>query len=101
MGRRKMQDGGKLTAKDVGKFLSKANRALKSTKAVSKIARTIGSVIPQAGMVSNAIADTADKLGYGKKRSANPWVQHVLAYSRAHGVSYKVALKQAKATYKK
>lgn len=101
MGRRKMQDGGKLTAKDVGKFLSKANRALKSTKAVSKIARTIGSVIPQAGMVSNAIADTADKLGYGKARSPNKWVMHVKSVSREKGISYKEALKVARATYKK
>jgi hypothetical protein len=35
----------------------------------------------------------------GKKTS--PWIQHCKAYASAHGVSYKQAMKDAKASYKK
>lgn len=36
----------------------------------------------------------------GKKRPASKWIEHVKAYSKQHGVSYKQALKDAKATYR-
>jgi hypothetical protein len=36
----------------------------------------------------------------GGKRPASKWIEHVKAYSKAHGVSYKQALKDAKATYR-
>ena len=50
--------------------------------------------------------------GKGRKRAgastggavsggASPWIMHVKAYAKKHGVSYKDALKQAKATYRK
>jgi len=50
--------------------------------------------------------------GKGRKRAgastggavtggASPWISHVKAYAKKHGVSYKDALKQAKATYRK
>ena len=45
--------------------------------------------------------------GKGRKRAgvstggASPWISHVKSYAKKHGVSYKDALKQAKATYRK
>jgi hypothetical protein len=36
----------------------------------------------------------------GGKRPASKWIEHVKAYSKKHGVSYKQALKDAKATYR-
>jgi hypothetical protein len=36
----------------------------------------------------------------GGKRPASKWIEHVKAYSAKHGVSYKQALKDAKATYR-
>lgn len=36
----------------------------------------------------------------GGKRPASKWIEHVKAYSKSHGVSYKQALKDAKATYR-
>ena len=45
--------------------------------------------------------------GYGKKKKKqsgggkSPWVQHVKAYQTTHGCSYKDAMKQASATYKR
>lgn len=41
--------------------------------------------------------------GAGKKRgpSSSPWIAHVKAYARQHGMKYGDALKEAKASYKK
>ena len=36
----------------------------------------------------------------GGKRPASKWIEHAKAYAKAHGVSYKQALKDAKATYR-
>jgi len=36
----------------------------------------------------------------GGKRPASKWIEHVKAYAAKHGVSYKQALKDAKATYR-
>jgi len=36
----------------------------------------------------------------GKKRPASKWIEHAKAYAKAHGVSYKQALKDSKATYR-
>lgn len=36
----------------------------------------------------------------GRKRPASKWIEHVKAYSKSHGVSYKQALKDSKATYR-
>jgi hypothetical protein len=41
---------------------------------------------------------SAKATGYG--RPANPWIQHVKAYQAQHGVSYKEAMKLAKASYR-
>lgn len=32
---------------------------------------------------------------------ANKWIEHVKAYAKQHGVSYKKAMKDAKSTYTK
>jgi hypothetical protein len=37
----------------------------------------------------------------GKGLNTNPWVQHVKAYAKEHGCTYKEAMKKAKETYKK
>ena len=39
--------------------------------------------------------------GGKKKREPNAWIKHVQAYAKEHGVSYKDAIKQARASYKK
>jgi len=36
----------------------------------------------------------------GGKRPASKWIEHAKAYAKAHGVSYKQALKDSKATYR-
>jgi hypothetical protein len=36
----------------------------------------------------------------GKKRPASKWIEHAKAYAKAHGVSYKQALKDSKASYR-
>jgi signal-transduction protein with cAMP-binding, CBS, and nucleotidyltransferase domain len=36
-----------------------------------------------------------------EKKGLNPWVQHVKAYAKQNGCTYKEALKKAKETYKK
>jgi len=46
------------------KFAGKANDFLKQTKIISKAAEALSTRIPQAGV----IAETAKKLGYGKRR---------------------------------
>lgn len=41
-----------------------------------------------------------DSPATGGKRPASKWIEHAKAYAKAHGVSYKQALKDAKATYR-
>jgi hypothetical protein len=47
---------------------------------------------------AQAVANPA--VNSGGKRPASKWIEHVKAYSKKHGVSYKQALKDAKATYR-
>jgi len=47
------------------------------------------------------IAQKVKALGAGKTRVPNVWVTHVKKYAADHGVSYKEAMSQAKASYKK
>jgi len=47
------------------------------------------------------IAQKVKALGAGKPRVPNVWVSHVKKYAADHGVSYKEAMSQAKASYKK
>jgi hypothetical protein len=39
--------------------------------------------------------------GGKKKREPNAWIKHVQAYAKENKVSYKDAIKQARASYKK
>ena len=41
-----------------------------------------------------------DSPATGGKRPASKWIEHAKAYAKAHGVSYKQALKDSKATYR-
>jgi hypothetical protein len=51
--------------------------------------------------ISNAQASNNPAVNAsGGKRPASKWIEHVKAYSKQHGVSYKQALKDAKATYR-
>ena len=44
--------------------------------------------------------DFSVKLGSGKTKSSNSWIDHVRAYRQSHpGISYMDALKQAKSSY--
>lgn len=36
-----------------------------------------------------------------RSRKASAWVRHAMAYAKEHGVSYKVALKKAGASYRR
>jgi len=47
------------------------------------------------------LAQKAKSLGAGKPRAPNAWVAHVKQYAAANKVSYKEAMSQAKASYKK
>lgn len=35
-----------------------------------------------------------------KKAATNPWIKHCKAYAKAHGCSYGVAMKKARASYR-
>lgn len=50
-------------------------------------------------MKTKHVQEVAAEKRLGK--GLNPWVQHVKAYAKQHGCSYKEALKKAKETYKK
>lgn len=54
--------------------------------------------------ITQADSDTAKQAGLGKKKgksSVNPWISHVKKYQKKHGCSYKVAMREAKATYRR
>jgi len=48
----------------------------------------------------NASPPPAAASAQGGKRPASKWIEHAKAYAKAHGVSYKQALKDSKATYR-
>jgi hypothetical protein len=50
--------------------------------------------------LNRAQAAANPQVNSGGKRPASKWIEHVKAYSKQHGVSYKQALKDAKATYR-
>jgi hypothetical protein len=84
-------------------------KALKSVgKAVVKAGTSVGNdalgVVTQTS--SQMAAQAPDKLTQmamsgGKERKPSPWIAHVKAYAAQHGLSYKDAMSQAKASYKK
>jgi hypothetical protein len=51
------------------------------------------------GGISHSIDHFTGQAGTGKK--SNAWIQHVKAYAKKNNVSYKQAMKEAKASYKK
>jgi hypothetical protein len=54
-----------LVGEGFGDFLRSANKYLRDTKIISKVARTLGdSGVPYAGMISRV----AETLGYGRRR---------------------------------
>jgi len=55
--------------------------------------------IEAVGNLVNEMA-SANPAVNGGKRPASKWIEHVKAYAKQHGVSYKQALKDAKATYR-
>jgi hypothetical protein len=59
---------------------------------------------PAAQPAASPVAPSATPpvVGAGKRgQSSSPWIAHVKAYARQHGMKYGDALKAAKATYKK
>jgi hypothetical protein len=84
-------------------------RALKSMgKQTVKAAAAIGQdALDTLTATSSQMAQQApDKLTQmamsgGKTRKPSAWINHVKAYASKHGVSYKQAMSEAKATYKR
>jgi hypothetical protein len=84
-------------------------KALKSVgKAVVKAGAHVGNdalgVVTQTS--SQMAAQAPDKLTQmamsgGKERKPSPWILHVKTFAAEHGLSYKEAMTQAKASYKK
>lgn len=70
-----------------------------------------GNVRKGAKMAGSRLAydDTKQEMQKGKRKlkkavkgkKTGGWIAHVKAYAKKHGVSYKVAMTKAKATYKK
>jgi hypothetical protein len=54
----------------------------------------------KAQAVNNPAVNSSPASASGGKRPASKWIEHAKAYAKAHGVSYKQALKDAKATYR-
>ena len=104
-----LMDWVKKTASKVGNFLEEKIKPL-----ASKILPLIA-MHPKAGAAINIIknaaasipfvgADVKEKLGeygLGKSGGRSGWVTHVKDYAAKHGISYKQALKDSRATYRK
>jgi hypothetical protein len=61
----------------------------------------VGNLVDELASANPAVnASPAGAGASGGKRPASKWIEHVKAYSKKHGVSYKQALKDAKATYR-
>lgn len=67
------------------------SESLDQIEATANLVNELASANPQVN---------ADVVAKGGKRPASKWIDHVKAYSKKHGVSYKQALKDAKATYR-
>jgi ribosomal protein L20 len=76
-----------------------ANQAAKAAAAQPAAQQVASPVAAQP----TAPPTAAPVVGAGKKRgpSSSPWIAHVKAYARQHGMKYGDALKYAKATYKR
>jgi hypothetical protein len=84
-------------------------KALKSVgKSLVKTGASVGKdalgVVTQTS--SQMAAQAPDKLTQmamsgGKERKPSPWIAHVKSYAAQHGLSYKDAMTQAKASYKR
>lgn len=70
------------------------SESLNQIEAVGKLVNELASANPA---VNSSPAGSGVS---GGKRSASKWIEHVKAYAKQHGVSYKQALKDAKATYR-
>ena len=57
-------------------------------------------VIEAVDALNKAQAQSNPAVNSGGKRPASKWIEHAKAYAKAHGVSYKQALKDSKATYR-
>lgn len=129
VGKYKPQEGG-VSFKDVKKLTKKGVKIATpvakklSKRGVSKgldlaLDQGVGSLAkalaPELGLppketeqVAKALGAEARKAiksrtGYGQKKKANPWIEHLKAYSKAHNISYREALKSkaAKDAYRK
>ena len=75
----------------------KINR-LKKSEQWSKFARDL---IPKS--TRQALVDRANKeiSGAGKAKKPSAWIAHVKAYQKAHGISYKEAMSEARDSYQR
>lgn len=106
-------------AKKVGKAVGTA--VLDEAEKASGVAgATLGSALavaigqpelaPIAGVIGEKVAKDLgkqarkaikEKTGMGKPKRTSKWIEYVKQYAKENGVSYKVAMKEAKDTYKK
>lgn len=98
--------------KPLGKYTSPVMDALtdravkeiggKRKKGLAKSLKNIGQflkpIAKYADPVAQALSQRAVK-EIGGKRPPNPWIMHVKAYAAQHGVSYKQAMSEARASY--
>jgi hypothetical protein len=61
----------------------------------------VGNLVDELASANPAVNSSPAGAGAsGGKRPASKWIDHVKAYAKKHGVSYKQALKDSRATYR-
>jgi len=103
-----------------GKDYEKVERGMSKLKKPRKATKSVGTSKKITGMGEAGNSESLDEIEAtdalvkdlasanpavnaspaGGKRPASKWIEHAKAYAKAHGVSYKQALKDAKATYR-
>jgi hypothetical protein len=92
-----MTGNGKKRVKRKGAGQAGNSESLNQIEAVGKLVNEMASANPA---VNVSPVDVVGSGASGGKRPASKWIEHVKAYAKQHGVSYKQALKDAKATYR-
>ena len=73
---------------------------LKPTKLQMEVLKSAG-ILDDAVDMKKSAKKAIKRAGGGMPKQPSPWVQHCKKYARDHNVPYKVAMTEAKATYKR
>ena len=95
--------GGNISKKRIETAINKLEAYMSGTSKL-KPTKLQMEVLKHAGIIDDAVdAKKAVKraTGGGMPKQPSPWVQHCKKYARDHNVPYKVAMTEAKATYKR